>query len=565
MSGSDEELETFLKAKAFVISAREKGQALEQALAAAKKELHTSHAKYCTEIAELQQLLSAQKQRAGELQEAALQREESARELKAQLQAKDAQIQELTATVSKLKETSAEKSNTAARKKALAELNKLLSTTPEPGSSGAPASPAHGQGVPPEPLSSGSPANGQGVPASPASSAVAGEEHTTSSVDTTAAASLADGTSGALRLESSGAAASSASTDAVGAARHAAPSGHPPTPAVARSAQHNPSHAHSNSATQASTDAARLPDWAAQLPVKQQREMLQLPSTLDLRHKAKRGRANFGIKYTKWDEKQQGLARWVCNMNMHNFPSSHAAAQNILSVPPRAPGTLSLKKSVGESLFIVLLQLDYMRVQQNDVPRDPAPTPTSQEAIEAQAALLKQQQQAVAMGMLATPDGTAAVSWVTYTSWDIWHAFLRYTGCVLAPPNGKPRTDVRRELKWHGPTPQAMGSAAKRRSVPCTFSNWRAVYDLALQDAVPNQQNGAAAPLPQSTPQGQHGSSAARGVKRPAEGLLHGAAPAPKRAAMAAAEEVSSVHTSAAAASSSSAAGGWAAVAALDE
>ena len=274
--------------------------------------------------------------------------------------------------------------------------------------------------------------------------------------------------------------------------------------------------AQSSAATGPAPD--KLSEWISSLPLPYSQEALGMPPSLDLHSKAKRGRVNLGITNTTFKLSSSNSPEWSCKVNMHLLPSTRdggAAQGNSIAVivPSRAPENRVQVRVQRDSLFIMLLELDWMRVQRNDMPRDAAPVRGTGQLPVLPSAASQHSKPELTHIPLASADEEASSSWVTYSSWMLWDAFLCYTRRTVMPEGGKPRSDVRRELAWHGPSPDMMQEAARAMGVVCKFDNWCDVYATAVG---------------RRTPGG--GSGSVGGTKRAAEGVA-GVAPLAKRAA----------------------------------
>ena len=294
---------------------------------------------------------------------------------------------------------------------------------------------------------------------------------------------------------------------ATAAAEWASPSTSPGAEMAASSAQAGSSSPASSVQIRRSLSYSgpdHLAPWCLALPSDRLQEVQVLPECLKLRSYCKRRQVNLGIKDTKWVDRPPDLPVWRCVMNVHHLQRLNVHASQVY-VPPRMPGNRKKRSITSPHLFTMLLKLDFVRVKGNDMPRDPPPEwkAGQTELGAAQASKVQQPDTQLPYDRLPDGDGTAAASWVTYTSRQLWDAFLQHTGHVVAPEGFKPHAEIRWQLHWHGPEPEAMEKAADMMGVVCTFQNWRDVYDRAVALSLPPSAralSAAAAFVPSAVP-----------------------------------------------------------------
>lgn len=205
------------------------------------------------------------------------------------------------------------------------------------------------------------------------------------------------------------------------------------------------------------------------------------------RTRGQRGRValcKMGARDVGVSQGRHGEVQWRGAVVFHNLLSLQAASRGIVYTRCRASKRLTHTRVAASTAFLMLLGMEKCRVEAHDVPRDVAPQGETQWGIRGQWVYGGTQHRPVPKGPRVAPnDGKATDEWMLWSDGDMWHAFLRYSGRVLTPRCGLPRRDVRREVVWHGPTPEQMAVAANNLSIRCTMRNWRRVYNHAVGTA----------------------------------------------------------------------------------
>ena len=236
-------------------------------------------------------------------------------------------------------------------------------------------------------------------------------------------------------------------------------------------------------AEQKVTSSARV-EWWESLPLERQAEVHAVPCDIKLRSLCRRRQVNLGIQGTQWLDKPPNDPVWRCKVNVHALEALHVHPTHV-HVPQREAGCRATRSVTSPHLFTLLLQVDFLRLKGNDMPPGVHPQwALGERPLDvAQRSKSYPQPTPARLPMSWVPEeaASASSSWVTYTSAQLWDAFLEHTGRVVAPISLQPPREVRWEVLWHGPEPCFMERATQQMGVVCTKQNWRDVYAVAVQ------------------------------------------------------------------------------------